>query len=107
MSKYLLLGLVIFLVAIAVNLWALGIVIYCDFSLMGLGGKNPSNSIRAAMWFVSSTVLLPMEWLGGYRVGNFLVMSLIESILFYCFTVVAFLFASNLKRTSRSSDMTI
>lgn len=67
--------------ALLVNLCAIATEVYCDFSLLGLGGRNPSNSVLALFLHVSRTILRPMRWLGGYGFNEFVMMCLIEAVI--------------------------
>lgn len=66
---------------LVVNTCATATEYFCDFSLLGLGGRNPSNSILALFLHVSRTILRPLRWLGGYGFNQFVMMCLIEALI--------------------------
>lgn len=81
LKEYLLSCFAGLIVAFVVNLFAIAIEIVCDFSLLGLGGRTPSNSVLALFLHVSRTILWPMRWLGGYGFNHFVMMCLIEALV--------------------------
>lgn len=63
------------------NLGALGVEIYADFSLMKPTENELADQFRIALLSISQTILVPMRWLGGYGFNEFVMMCLIEAVI--------------------------
>jgi hypothetical protein len=66
---------------VLINLGALAVEIYADFSLMKPTENELADKVRVALLSISQTILVPMRWLGGYGFNHFVMMCLIEGLI--------------------------
>lgn len=86
-----------------VNLGALGMEIYTEFSLMKPTENELADKVRFVLLSISQTILVPMRWLGGYGFNHFVIMCAVEALIVAVLIYVYFFYLRNPRAVSSNS----